>query len=163
MYLTDLLRLHLRAAGRSGAELTLAGGSVHWNGFRRKYIAIIGARPGPIPPASSRVSSTVAAPPAPPKPSFDGEIYYAESAELTSGWSNATLVITHAQSGMSCYNPLQLPMYDDDSKGRIYITCTFVNSFSGVVHKQPRYDYNNVVFALDLATVAPDGGSITGR
>ena len=41
---------------------------------------------------------------------------------------------------MSCYNPLQLPMYDDDEGGRVYITCTFVNSFSGVVHKQQKCD-----------------------
>ena len=57
---------------------------------------------------------------------------------------------------MSCYNPLHLPMYDDDVKGRIYITCTFVNSFSGVAHKQQKYDYNNMLFGLDLATVAGD-------
>lgn len=129
-----------------GAELTLAGGSVHWNGFKQKYIAIIGATPGPVPDALHSVASA-------PKPSFDGEIYYAESDSLTSGWSNATLVITHSESEMSCYNPLQLPMYDDDEAGRIYITCTFVNSFSGVVHKQEKYDYNNMVFGLDLADV----------
>ena len=64
-----------------------------------------------------------------------------------SGWGNATLVITHAESKMSCYNPLQLPMYDDDEGGRVYITCTFVNSFSGVVHKQQKCD------RLSLATL----------
>ena len=135
----------------SGAELQLAGGSVHWNGFRKKYIAIIGATPGPIPDTELNGASLP-----PPKPSILGEIFYAESDELTSGWSNATLIITHSQSEMSCYNPLQLPMYDDDTHGRIYITCTFVNSFSGVVHKQQKYDYNNMFFGLDLATVMSD-------
>ena len=72
---------------------------------------------------------------------------------LPGGWGNATLVITHAGSEMSCYNPLQLPMYDNHAEGRIYITCTFVNSFSGVVHKQQKYDYNNMLFGLDLTTV----------
>ena len=66
---------------------------------------------------------------------------------VQSGWGNATLVITHAESKMSCYNPLQLPMYDDDEGGRIYITCTFVNSFSGVVHKQQKCE------RLSLATL----------
>jgi hypothetical protein len=58
----------------SGAELTLAGGSVHWNGFRKKYIAIIGATPGPL-PDGARVKQKLSGPPPPQaKPSFDGEI-----------------------------------------------------------------------------------------
>ena len=62
---------------------------MHWNGFRKKYIAIIGATPGPVPDtdvtttplATEEPEGAEAAPPL--KPSFDGEIYYAESDDLT--------------------------------------------------------------------------------
>ena len=50
-------------------------------------------------------------------------------------------------------NPLQLPFYDAQAGARIYITCTMTTSFSRNPHKSPRYDYNNVVFGLDLSTL----------
>ena len=80
----------------NGDELALAGGSVPWNEHRQKYVAIIGARPTAPPDSGSGEAAPA------PAPSFDGEIYYAEGDTLTSGWSNATLVITHATSGYSC-------------------------------------------------------------
>ena len=121
-------------------------------------------------------------------------------------------MITHAETGYSCYNPLQIPQHDAQGGARIFITCTMVNSFSGNNHKarpallgswddfqgasqtrvryaacfkpsawtntvaphcgshchpapriltrrvllmqEPKYDYNNMVFGLDLIAVA---------
>jgi hypothetical protein len=126
-----------------GAELALAGGSVHWNAYRSKYVAIVGAK-------LLSAATTGAGSPSPSPPSVDGEIYYAEGDTLTSGWSNATLVITHAESGYSCYNPFHIPQLDANGGARIFITCTMTNSFSRNAHKEPKYDYNNMVFALDL-------------
>jgi hypothetical protein len=34
-----------------------------------------------------------------------------------------------------------------------YFSCTFVNSFSSNTVKEALYDYNNVVFGLDLAGI----------
>ena len=70
-------------------------------------------------------------------------------------------MITHAETGYSCYNPLQIPQHDAQGGpphahlhahrmrttraphahrmrtggARIFITCTMVNSFSGNNHK----------------------------
>lgn len=65
--------------------------------------------------------------------------------------SNATKVATHNISGYTCYNPLQHAFYSTQS--RVYFSCTFVNSFSSNKVKEPLYDYNNMLFGLDLAEV----------
>ena len=106
---------------QDGAPLVLSGGSVHWNAHRGKYIAIVGARPGHAPPwRDARADANIegAGPwaqasrefpvgahaaagtkPHATKPSFDGEIYYAEGDSLTAGWGNATLVSAGTSNG----------------------------------------------------------------
>jgi hypothetical protein len=68
-------------------------------------------------------------------------------------WSNATRIVTHATSGMSCYNPLHLPMFDDAEGQRIYLSCTMVTSYSAAKVAEGRYNYNNMMFALNISNV----------
>jgi hypothetical protein len=200
---------------QDGRTLAVSGGSVHWNAYRRKFIAVFGARPnerdahdaaaaaaatvqgaGGAGMASAAAVSPIGVgrrggggrwgawgsggdvsydveggqsqspragypasrawqrePPPEPAPSNLGELYFAESASLSSGWSNATRIVTHSSTGYSCYNPLQLPLYDSDDGERIYVTCTMTTSFSSDPAKEPRYDYNNQVFGLSLSSL----------
>ena len=133
----------------TGLRLDVAGGSTHWHEGRKKWISVFGAR---------RIDPTGLG----PKESLLGEIYYSEAPSLpgldaaggagASVWTNATKIATHNQSGYSCYNPLQHSFYS--TSNRIYFSCTFVNTFSGVAEKEALYDYNNVMYALDLSLVA---------
>ena len=152
----------------TGLALAVFGGSTHWHEGREKWISIFGARS--ICPTPSTAAECQAAT---GHESLLGEIWYSEadalpgmaSAHADAGerkvtapqppasiWANATKVATHNTSGLSCYNPLQHSFYSTPS--RIFFSCTFVNTFSGVKEKEPLYDYNNIMFGLDLETVA---------
>ena len=127
----------------TGLPLEVAGGSTHWHEGRKKWISVFGAR---------RIDPKGVG----DKESLLGEIYFSEARSLPglnaeaggSVWANATKIATHNQSGYSCYNPLQHSFYSAAS--RIYFSCTFVNTFSGVKEKEALYDYNNMMFSLDL-------------
>ena len=82
-------------------------------------------------------------------------------------------VATHATTGISCYNPLQLPFFEEDGGAKIHFACTVTFSYK-TKHRGanitkgfscswdggggqdcdvaiPKYEYNNVVFAIDTA------------
>ena len=45
----------------------------------------------------------------------------------------------------------------DEEEGRVvYHSCTFTHSFSGAKAVVPKYDYNNLVFRLDLSVVVAE-------
>ena len=128
----------------TGLELDVAGGSVHWHEGRQSWLAIFGALA--IDPSKTVSQSLL------------GEIWFAEAKVLPGesggggAWGHATYatkVATHNASGYSCYNPTQHAMFSTAS--RIYFSCTFVNTFSGNTRKEPLYDYNNMMFGLDLS------------
>jgi hypothetical protein len=77
-------------------------------------------------------------------------------------------VATHATTGISCYNPLQLPFFEEDGGAKIHFACTVTSSCASSATRRstaaliwyrgqdcdvaiPKYEYNNVVFAIDTA------------
>ena len=162
-------RARIYEDGDATKPLTVAGGSVHWNAFRRRYIAIFGCNMNTHSDNKNNNNRGAAA-----GNSNLGELFYAEALEESSApppvsgplvpgqgsrsvneiaWSNATRVVTHATSGMSCYNPLHLPMFDDLEGQRIYLSCTMVTSYSTAKVAEGRYDYNNMMFGLNISNV----------
>jgi hypothetical protein len=105
------------------------GGSVCWNDFRKRWITIILQRFG--------------------KPSIIGEVWYGEADAPVGPWVYVRKVVTHTK--MSLYNVKQNPMLDKDGGRTIFFEGTYVNSFSGNPDQTPRYNYNQVMFKLDLA------------
>jgi hypothetical protein len=52
----------------------------------------------------------------------------------------------------SFYNPKQHPMFDQDGGRRIYFEGTYTHTFSsGPETATPRYDYNQLMYRLDLS------------
>jgi hypothetical protein len=82
-------------------------------------------------------------------PSFLGECWYAEADRPEGPWAYAVKVVTHDKQDF--YNPKQHPMFDADGGRTIYFEGTYTNSFSGNPHKTPRYEYNQMMYKLDLA------------
>ncbi len=78
-----------------------------------------------------------------------GEVYYAESESLTGPWSPATKIITHDH--YSFYNPRLHPMLTSKDGRHVYFEGTYTKSFSGASQATPRYDYNQIMYRLDLA------------
>ena len=111
----------------SGKAIEAHNGSVFWNDFLKKYVMIF---------VQSGGSS-----------SYLGEVWYAESEKLEGPWHNAKKIVTHEK--YTFYNPVHHPFFDD---GRfIYFEGTYANTFSGTDIQTPRYDYNQMMYRLDLS------------
>ena len=104
-------------------------GSTYWNEYRKKWITIAVQTGG--------------------ESSFLGEVYYMESDTLTGPWKQAVKIITHDK--YTFYNPVHHPYFDQDGGRVIYIEGTYVTTFSGNPMPTPRYDYNQMMYRLDLA------------
>lgn len=111
----------------NGQHAVAHRGSVFYNDFRRRWIMI-----------ATEVGGT----------SHLGEVWYSEADAPEGPWRHARKIVTHQR--YSFYNPKQHPYFDQDGGRRIYFEGTYTNSFSGNPAKTPRYDYNQIMYQLDL-------------
>ena len=58
-------------------------------------------------------------------------------------------IVTHKE--YSFYNPKQHPYFDKQGGRVIFFEGTYTTQFSGNVQKTPRYNYNQIMYTLDLA------------
>ena len=112
---------------RTGAPVRAHSGSVCWNAHRRAWVMI----------AEELGGSSLA-----------GEVWYAEAPELTGPWRDAVKIVTH--DDYSFYNVAQHPFFDQDGGRTIYFEGTYSREFSGTRRPTPRYDYNQILYALDV-------------
>jgi len=112
----------------SGETVLAHSGSVYWNAYRRRWVMI----------AVQVFGSSVL-----------GEVWYAESDTPLGPWVFARKIATHEK--YSFYNPKQHPMFDGEGGRLVYFEGTYSHTFSGNDHPTPRYDYNQILYKLDLA------------
>lgn len=130
----------------SGRGILAHAGSVAWNEFRRRWVMIAEEAEGT---------------------SYLGEIWYAEADTPIGPWVYAHKVVTHDK--YSFYNPKQHAMFDQQNGRRIFFEGTYSTFFSGNDDPTPRYDYNQIMYELDLADprvtlpVAVYQGVVDGR
>ena len=77
-----------------------------------------------------------------------GEVYYAEAAAVYGPWRKAVKIASHPQ--YSFYNPRQHPYFAEQNDRVIYFEGTYTHTFSGNTHPTPRYEYNQLLYRLDL-------------
>ena len=118
----------------SGKVVQMHAGSVCWNAWRKKWILI----------CSEIMGSSML-----------GEIWYAEADDPTGPWTKARKIVTHDK--YSFYNPAQHPFFDQEGGRVIYFEGTYTAEFSGSTSHTPRYDYNQIMYRLDLADVRLSG------
>jgi hypothetical protein len=111
----------------SGQAVLAHRGTVAWNAYRGRYVMIV---------CESFGSSLV------------GELWYAEADGPLGPWLYARKIGTHDR--YSFYNPRHHPFFDQDGGRLIYFEGTYTRSFSGNPVVTPRYDYNQVMYRLDL-------------
>ncbi len=116
-----------RILNADGKNVVAHRGSVNWNEYCQKWIAIFGQYGGT---------------------SMIGEIWYAEADELTGPWTKGVKIVTHDK--YSFYNPLHHRYFDADGGRAIYFEGTYTHTFSGNNQQTPRYDYNQVMYKLEL-------------
>ena len=78
-----------------------------------------------------------------------GEVYYAESEAPHGPWNQAVQVATH--QGYSFYNPVQHAFFDSDDGRIIFFEGTYSHTFSRTKVPTPRYNYNQIMYQLDLS------------
>ena len=110
-------------------RITLHEGSVCWNTYRQRWVLIAVQHGG--------------------KQSFLGEVWYSEAAAPTGPFTHAVKILTHDR--YSFYNPAQHPFFDEDGGRRIYFEGTYSFTFSGRKDRTPHYDYNQILYRLDLS------------
>lgn len=109
----------------TGKPVIAHAGSVTWNEHRRRWISVFTQHYGT---------------------SLLGEVWYSEADAPEGPWRTATKVITHEK--YSFYNPQQHPYF---STGKtLYFEGTYTHTFSGNNDQTPRYDYNQIMYRLDL-------------
>ena len=64
---------------------------------------------------------------------------YSEAEALEGPWEAAVKVVTHSTTGMSFYNPTQHVMFDEAGGELIYLSGTFLTTFSNNAVPVPRY------------------------
>ena len=112
----------------SGQPIEMHHASIHWNDFRRRWI-MLGVQTGGR--------------------SILGEIWFAEATSPLGPWRQAKRIATHEK--YSFYNPAQLPFFDEAGGRYIYFEGTYSSTFSGNDQPTPLYDYNQIMYRLDLA------------
>ncbi len=113
---------------RTGATVRAHNDSVFWNAWRARFVMVFAQWHG-----SSEL----------------GETWYAEADSPVGPWVYAVKIVTHDK--YSFYNPKQHPLFDQAGGREIYFEGTYTNSFSGNAEQTPRYDYNQILYKLDLA------------
>jgi hypothetical protein len=122
-------KAHFLPVDSRGDQIFPHGGSVRWNAFRHKWIAIFTRLHG--------------------KDSELGEIYYSEADAPTGPYQKAVKIFTHNQ--YTFYNPVHHEFLDQDGGRTIYIEGTYTAEFSGNPSPTPRYNYNQILYRLDLS------------
>ncbi len=113
--------------------ILLNSSSCFWNNYRQRYVMI----------GCQVLGATVL-----------GEIWYSEAISPEGPWVQARKIITHANrkgDAHDFYNPTQHPFFDEDGGRIIYLEGSYVNTFSGNPHPTPYYEYNQIMYRLDLA------------
>lgn len=112
----------------TGKQVLGHSGTVFWNEYRGQWIMIV-----------QEIWGT----------SLCGEVWFAEAPALIGPWGRARKIITH--DDYSFYNVAQHPFFDQLGGQLIYLEGTYTMAFSGAKTPTPRYDYNQIMYRLDLS------------
>jgi hypothetical protein len=111
----------------TGKPVLTQHGSVYWNDHRQRWVMVI----------SQSFGSSIL-----------GEIWFAEAARPEGPWAYARKIVTH--DDYSFYNPKQHPYFAKDGGRTLFFEATYTFTFSGNKHPTPLYDYNQVMYRLQL-------------
>jgi hypothetical protein len=111
-----------------GSTVRLHTGSIAWSGYRKRWVAVFMEAGG--------------------KPSAFGELWYAEADAATGPWGLAVKILSHAN--YTFYNPrIHAELVPEDSRVLLF-EGTYTQTFADRPHPTPRYDYNQILYRVDL-------------
>ena len=110
-----------------GTRIKSHAGSIYWNEYRKKWVMIM------------QGSKVVLSP---------GDIWYGESDTPVGPWIYLKKIATH--NNYTLYNVTQHPFFNKENGRYIYFDGTYSISFTNTDYETPRYDYNQIMYRLDL-------------
>ena len=116
------------ASAEGGKPVKPHSGNVAWNPFRKRYVTVFMQYFG--------------------KPSVFGELWYAEAESPTGPWGKAVKVLSH--DNYTFYNPRIHPELTPPDSPVLLFEGTYTQQFADDPQPTPRYDYNQVLYRLDL-------------
>lgn len=111
-----------------GSEIRPHSGSIAWNPWRKRWVTIFMQWFG--------------------KPSAFGELWYAEADRPTGPWGPCIKVLSH--QNYTFYNPKIHPEFTPADSQFLLFEGTYTQQFADKPHPTPRYDYNQIMYRLDL-------------
>lgn len=124
----ELLKPQETLTDASGTKVKPHSGSITWNAFRKRWITVFMENFG--------------------KPSAFGELWYAEADAPSGPWGTTVKVLTH--ENYTFYNPRIHPEFTPAGSPLLFFEGTYTNQFTDHAHATPRYDYNQMLYRLDL-------------
>lgn len=115
-------------AADDGAAVHPHSGSIAWNPWRKRWVTVFMEYFG--------------------KPSAFGEIWYAEADAPCDNWGPAVKVLSH--DNYTFYNPCLHPEFSNADDPWLVFEGTFSQQFADRPEPTPRYDYNQILYRLDL-------------
>ena len=82
------------------------------------------------------------------KPSAFGEVWYAESESPLGPWGKAVKILSH--DNYTFYNPRLHGEFSLVNSSTILFEGTYTHTFANKPEPTPRYDYNQILYRLDL-------------
>jgi hypothetical protein len=111
-----------------GQTVKLHSGSMAWNEYRKRWVIVFMEAFG--------------------KPSAFGELWFAEGDTPTGPWGKAVKVLSH--DNYTFYNPRLHPEFTPASSPVLIFEGTYTMQFADRPPPTPRYDYNQILYRLDL-------------
>ncbi len=124
----EVLKPQFVLASSDGAAVKPHSGSIVWSEHRKRWVTVFMQALG--------------------KPSAFGELWYAEADAPTGPWGPAGKVITHENH--TFYNPRIHPEFTPSGSPVLFFEGTYTKEFADHAQPTPRYDYNQVLYRLDL-------------
>jgi hypothetical protein len=112
----------------NGASVKLHTGSMAWNNFRQRWVTVFMEEKG--------------------RPSAFGELWYAEGKTPLGPWGKTIKILSHAN--YTFYNPRLHPEFTPTNSPILIFEGTYTQQFANRPFPTPRYDYNQIVYRLDL-------------
>jgi hypothetical protein len=111
-----------------GKPIKAASGAIAWNAYRKRWVTIFMQFFG--------------------APSGFGEIWYAEADSPLGPWGPAVKVLSH--NNYAFYNPQLHPEFTPADSPILLFEGTHSKTFASNPEPTPRYDYNQILYRLDL-------------
>lgn len=103
-------------------------GHIAWNAYRKRWVTVFMEKGG--------------------KPSSLGELWYAEADAPTGPWGRAVKVLSH--DNYTFYNPRLHPEFTPTNSPILIFEGTYTAEFADRPVPTPRYNYNQILYRLDL-------------